>query len=92
MDVYVVRVYRNPKAHGRQMFGCVEIIDENRDIIRQFSTTDELMDILTGGSRLHGETGSEPTLTGIADEAPDVVDKGIEGIRHHHHKLSERRT
>lgn len=92
MDVYVVRIYRNPKASGRKMFGCVEIIDESKDNIRQFSTADELMEILTRESELRGANGTEPTLPGIADEALDVLDKGIEGLRHHHHKLSERRT
>ena len=94
MDVYVVRIYRNPNPNGREMFGCVEIVDENDDDnnIRQFSTTDELMDIITQGSQLGVETSPEQAMPGTSDEASDVVDKDIEGLRHHCHKVSERHT
>ena len=92
MDVYVVRIYRNPNANGRGMFGCVEIVDESDDNIRQFSTTDELIGILTHGGQLSDETGPEQAMPATSDNASETVDKNIEGLRHHLHKVPERRT
>ena len=90
MDVYVIRIYRYPEECGGEMLGFVESIGESDDTIRQFTTTDELLDILTNGYRRQYHSDLEQTIPGKGDDVLAAVDRSIEELRRHPHKLPER--
>lgn len=90
MDVYVIRIYRYPDDCGGEMLGFVESIGESDDTISQFTTTDELLDILTSSYNRQHHLVPEQAIPGKDDDALVAVDRHIEELRRHPHKLPER--